>query len=358
MEGYLDNRAKRAGPSRRCLVAYRSWHDVEIQMPTPYSYVVITPARNEVRFIEGTIRSVIAQAIRPMKWVIVSDGSTDGTDEIVSRYAADHPWIELLRMPERLERHFSGKVQAFNAGYFRMRGLDYGVIACLDGDITFDSEYFTFLLQKLEENPGLGLVGTPFREDGKLMYDYRFVSTEHVSGACQVFRRECFEEIGGYVPMKGGGIDYIAVVSARMKGWKTRTFTEKTCDHHREMGTAQHGIVRARFKNGVKDYVLGGHPVWQFFRAIYQMTRRPLAIGGLALLAGYLWAWMHRMDRPVSPELMAFRKREEMQRLKRFVLGNRPSGKNTLEFPAKTTSVTRRVPLEAARNLCLGDYSL
>jgi glycosyltransferase involved in cell wall biosynthesis len=217
------------------------------------AYVLITPARNEAQFIELTIKSVLSQDVRPLRWVIVSDGSTDGTDDLVRKYAAGHPWIQLVRMPDRRERDFAGKVNAFKAGYARVRDLDYAVIGSLDGDISFDAEYFSFLLHKLAENPALGLVGTPFKDNLSETYDYRFVNIEHVSGACQLFRRECFEEIGGYSPVKGGGIDHIAVVTARMKGWKTRTFTEKVSLHHREMGTAQHGVLVARFKNGAKD---------------------------------------------------------------------------------------------------------
>ena len=170
-----------------------------------------------------------AQTAKPLRWVIVSDGSTDGTGEIVNRYVEQHSWIELVRMPERGERDFSGKVRAFNAGYERVPNFDYDVIGSLDGDISFDDDYFAFLLGKLALNPLLGVVGTPFEEGDTPVYDYRFVNIEHVSGACQVFRRKCFEEIGGYAPVKGGGIDYIAVTTARMRGWATRTFTEKGC---------------------------------------------------------------------------------------------------------------------------------
>jgi glycosyltransferase involved in cell wall biosynthesis len=283
------------------------------------SYVLITPARNEGEFIELTLKSVVAQTILPRKWVIVSDGSTDSTDEIVSRYAALHPWIELVRTAERKERNFSGKVGAFNAGYERVQSLEYDAICSLDGDISFTPDYFAFLLGKLADDPSLGLVGTPFQERGSPVYDYRFVSIEHVSGACQLFRRQCFEQIGGYVPVKGGGIDYIAVITSRMKGWKTRTFPEKVCDHHRPMGTAQHGILNAKFRIGVKDYTLGGHPLWQIFRTAYQASKPPLVIGGLAMGAGYFWSMLHRVKRPVSNELVAFRRAEEMQRLKRFV---------------------------------------
>lgn len=299
------------------------------------SYVLITPARNEAQFIELTLQSVVAQTVRPMRWVIVSDGSTDGTDDVVEKYAVQYPWIELLRMPERKERHFAGKVLAFNAGYARLEGMPYEVIVSLDADISFDEDYFEFLLGKLASDPALGLVGTPFLDSQKQMYDYRFVSIEHVSGACQVFRRECFEEIGGYVPVKGGGIDHIAVITARMKGWETRTFPEKACTHHRDMGTAQRGSVMARLKFGMQDYALGGHPLWEIFRSFYQMTNRPIILGGLMLGCGYFWAMVKRVPRPVSKELIAFRRREQMQRLKRFVTGNRGQRKSQIAVPAE-----------------------
>ena len=282
----------------------------------PLRYVLITPARNEAHFIEWTLRSMVAQTVLPEKWVIVSDGSTDGTEEIVARYAAIHPWIDLVRMPERQERHFAGKVHAFNTGYARVREINYDVIASLDADISFDEQYFAYLLGKLAEDSHFGLVGTPFVDDERTKYDYRYVNIEHVSGACQVFRRECFEHIGGYTPIKGGGIDYLAVINARMKGWKTRTFTEKVCQHRRVVGTAEASLVRARFRYGMKDYTFGNHPFWECFRMVHQMTCHPVIIGGGAVMAGYLWAMLSGVKRPVSPELVAFVRREQMRRLK------------------------------------------
>ena len=290
------------------------------------SYVLVTPARNETQFIESTIKSVVAQTVRPLKWVIVSDGSTDGTDEIVSRYAAAYEWIELLRMPERKERHFAGKAYAFDAGKVRVGGLSYDVIASLDADITFESDYFSFLLEKLVADPMLGVVGTPYVETSGESFDYNFTSLDHVSGACQAFRRECYEAIGGYLPVKVGTIDCIAVITARMKGWKTRTFTGKVCQHHRKVGTAQCGPVRANFTTGVMDYAMGNHPLWQLFRTAYQMSRKPFLTRGLALGAGYLWASLRRAERPVSREFVVFHRREQMQRLKDKVAGKARRG--------------------------------
>lgn len=285
------------------------------------NYALITPARNEAQFIERTIQSVIAQTVLPLKWIVVSDGSTDGTDEIVKRYAAQYPWIELLRTPERSERNFAGKVDAFNAGYASVKALRCEFIGCLDGDISFDCDYFEFLLSKMAEDPNLGLVGTRFRDPLGYTYDYRFVSLEHVTGCCQVFRSTCFDEIGGYVPAKGGAIDRIINIAARMKGWKTRTFTEKFYLHHREMGTAEHGIVKVRFRDGAKDYAVGSHLVWELLRSVYQMTQRPLVIGGVALLAGFLWKTVTGAERPVGQELVNFNRLEQLRRLRLFLTG-------------------------------------
>ncbi|MGB6194266.1 MAG: glycosyltransferase family 2 protein, partial [Terracidiphilus sp.] len=255
-------------------------------MPEPLSYVLISPARNEEQFIELTLQSMIAQTHLPLRWVIVSDGSTDRTDEIVRSYAARHPWIELLRMPERTERHFAGKVYAFNAGYDRVRALNFDVVGNLDADTSFEPDHFAFLLGRMRDHAELGVAGAPFREDG-FQYDYRFSSIENVWGGCQLFRRQCYEAIGGYMPLKGGCIDHVAVLSARYHGWKTRTFPERVCMHHRKMGTAQVGNLSARFRLGVKDHSVGNHPLWEASRTVYQMARRPFIVGGLALGAGY-----------------------------------------------------------------------
>jgi biofilm PGA synthesis N-glycosyltransferase PgaC len=290
----------------------------DLRMATLPTYVLITPARNEAQYIELTLQSMVAQEYRPLKWVIVSDGSTDGTDDIVRKYAEDNPWIELLRMPERAERHFAGKVQAFNAGYAWARDLNPDVIGNLDADVSIEPEHFRYLLSKFAENLELGVGGSPFRE-GSYQYDYRFSNVENVWGGCQLFRRECYESIGGYAPVKVGGIDHIAVVSARAKGWKTRTFTDKVCIHHRAMNTAGQGVLKARFKLGAKDYSFGNHPLWEVFRTFYQIKNRPFVTGGLALGAGYFWSMIRGAEVAVSGELVAFTRREQMQRLKKFV---------------------------------------
>jgi len=279
------------------------------------TYVLVTPARNEGEHIGRTLASVVAQTHLPLRWVIVSDGSTDQTDEIVSEYAQQRDWIRLVRLPNRRERSFAAKVECVDAGLRVLRDFEFDVIGNLDADISFGTDYFEFLMARFAEAPRLGVAGTPFVEGGS-HYDYRFTNIEHVSGACQLFRRECFEEIGGYVPIKGGGVDWVAVTTARMKGWQTRTFTERRCFHHRPIGTGSSGWLRAAFRQGQKDYCLGGHPLWQLFRGVYQMSRPPYVVLGGAVMVGYGWACARRQARPISLELIRFHRREQLLRLR------------------------------------------
>ena len=288
------------------------------------TYVLVTAARNERGLIEGAIRSVISQTQLPSKWIIVSDGSADGTDEIVGQFAKEHAWIELLRMPEHRDRSFAAKAVCFNTGYDHLKSRNFDLIGNLDADITFGPDYYEFLVGRFAEMPRLGVAGTPFIEDSSQpqnhTYAHQFADLQHVSGACQMFRRQCFEEVGGYTPIKGGGIDWIAVTTARMKGWQTRTFLEKTCFHHRKMGTADRNPLMARFRHGQEDYYVGGHPLWQVFRGIFQMKTKPLVFGGLFLILGYFWAMARRVRRPVSAELVSFHRAEQMARLRKLLL--------------------------------------
>jgi glycosyltransferase involved in cell wall biosynthesis len=279
-------------------------------------YVLITPAHNEEAFIEKTIVSVINQTVLPVKWVIVDDGSTDKTPEIIGRYLPQHPWMEMVQMPPRRDRSFAAKVQSFNAGYQRVQGLQYEVIGNLDADISFDKDFLAFLVERFPEDPALGVAGTIFREEGYSSEKDSFEGQKHVSGQCQLFRRRCFEEIGGYIPHRAGGIDWMAVTTARMRGWTTKSFREKSFFHHRHLGTAGRGVLSAMFSYGEKDYYLGGHPVWELFRVAYRTTKRPYILAGLSLGLGYCWAFVCRTPRPVSRELMTFHRQEQMLKLK------------------------------------------
>ena len=285
-----------------------------------FRYILITPAYNEEKNIEKTIRSMLRQTLLPMKWVIVSDGSTDGTNEIVEKYLNKYSWIELIKLSVQNERNFSAKVKAFNAGYYAIKGLDYEVIGNLDADITFDNDYMAFLMVKFLDDPHLGVAGTPFIEKEFQGYNYQYTNIEHVSGACQLFRRKCIDDVGGYIPRKIGGIDWVAVTTARMKGWKTQTFLEKSCFHHRKIGTASKSSLKAYLNYGKKDYYLGWHPLWELFRVLYKIKRSPKSIEGFSTLIGYFGCYLKKEKKQIDRDLEAFNRKEQMKRLKKIIL--------------------------------------
>lgn len=279
-------------------------------------YVLVTPAHNEAGFIDKTIESMIRQTLPPVKWVIVDDGSTDSTPAIVSRYLVKYPWIEMVQMPPRRDRSFSGKVKAFDAGYQRVKEVQHEIIGNLDADIAFENDHFEFLVRKFSEDAGLGVVGCVFREEGYSTIRDSFGGHEPASGQCQLFRRQCWEQIGGYKLLHGGGEDWMAATTARMMGWKTKSFREKCSIHLRPTGTAQGRILSVAFSYGQQDYYVGGHPLWELFRTAYHITKRPYVVKGLALGLGYYCALLRRRPRSVSRELMAFHRKEQMTKLK------------------------------------------
>ena len=280
------------------------------------SYIPITPAYNEEMFIEKTIQSVINQTMLPIKWIIVSDGSTDNTNTIIKKYTNNINWITFIELGENKERNFASKVNAFNIGFNKIKSLNYDIVCCLDADITFEKNYFEYLLGKFEQEPKLGVAGTDYIEGDFHSYKNSYINVHHVNGGCQLFKKECFEIIGGYKPIKSGGIDWVAVTTARMNGWKTQSFPDRVFYHHRKIGTADSNIFMSYYKYGKKDYFLGGHPLWEIFRVIFQMTKKPYIIGGLILLTGYFGSMVGRIEKPISKELIKFHRKEQMKRFK------------------------------------------
>jgi glycosyltransferase involved in cell wall biosynthesis len=284
-------------------------------------YVLITPAYNEAEYLGLTAESVVRQTVVPECWVIVSDGSTDGTDALAQHYAAAYHWIRYIRLERSDGYSFARKAHSFNAGYLCVQSLTFDLVGNLDADVSLEPDYFEYLMARFSEDDRLGVAGTPMIEPGHdPVADGLFNETD-VFGACQVFRRDCFAQIGGYVPIKAGGVDWVALRTARMLGWKTRSFLGKRFVHHRPMGLRKGGGLIAKFHHGQKDYFLGNHPLWQMSRVAYQATRRPLVVGGAFLLLGYLWAALRRTPRVVSPELLRFHRSEQMDRLRRAVRG-------------------------------------
>ena len=288
------------------------------------SYVLITPARNEEAHIEKTIKSVISQTILPRKWLIVSDGSTDRTEEIINQYAGKFDFIRLLRVEGANNRTTGSKVKAIQAGYKQLKDTEYDFIGNLDADVSFNPDYYEKVLIAFQHNSKLGLAGGVIVDFLNERFVKRTTNRNHVAGAIQFFRRECYEEIGGYVPVNVGVEDTIAEVMAQMHGWETKTFPEIEVLHHRVAGTEGSSIHRARFRNGQEDYFLGYHPLFEIAKCIYRIREKPYLVGSLLRMVGYYWSWCRRHKRQhLGDDFVRYLRRQQMHRIARSLHRNR-----------------------------------
>lgn len=283
-------------------------------------YVLITPAHNEQAFIEETLRAVAAQTIRPVRWVIVNDASTDGTREIVERYAREHAFIHLVDIERPSGRHFGNKVRAFNRGLETLRGIDYDYIGNLDADISFDADYFEGILGELGRDPSLGIAGGMVHSRFADGFRSQEVAPDSVAGAVQMFRRACFEQVGGYLVLPYGGIDAAAEITARMHGWKTRTFAQFRVTEHRRTGSATDGPpLAARFTGGRRMHSLGFGITFLFARCVYRALEPPWIVGSAAVLFGFVAAVLERAPVMLPKETVSFLRAEQRRKLARLI---------------------------------------
>jgi biofilm PGA synthesis N-glycosyltransferase PgaC len=279
-------------------------------------YLLVTAAYNEEEHIEQTLSSVIAQTIQPRCWVIVSDGSTDGTDAVVERYARDHPFIRYVRVEKSGEHCFAAKVRALDHGFAELAGEEHDFIGILDADVSFDAGYFEALLTRFAANPNLGICGGNIVQWVNGAVEERIKDMNTVAGAVQFFRRDCFEQTGGLPPLKFGGEDAAIETRARMNGWEVRTFPELQVIHYGFVGAKAGSRLRARFKWGRMNYSLGYHPLYQGARCAYRCTERPYILGSLAEAVGFCFQWIHEGKPEVDPEMVRFLRREQLAKLR------------------------------------------
>jgi GT2 family glycosyltransferase len=285
-----------------------------------HQYAALTSAYNEEDFIGRTIESVLLQTIRPARWVIVSDGSTDHTDEIVQRYCARHSFMRYLRVEDNQTRGVIRKVNALNRAYREVQNLDCEFIANLDADVSFDSRYFETLLQRFDVDSSLGISGGLIYEERGGEFKGRFSnSLRSVAHAAQLVRRECYEAVGGYAPLKYGGEEWYAEVSARMHGWSVRAFSDLKVLHHRRTGAADQ-VLRHRFRQGKMDSSVGSHPGFELLKCARRIPEWPVAIGAIARLSGFCWSYVTDEPKLVPPEFISFLRNEQKHRLKAVFL--------------------------------------
>ncbi len=283
-------------------------------------YVLVTPVRNEEEHVGRTIDAVAAQTHRPERWVIVSDGSTDRTDEIVRQRAAQLPFLRLARRESTGKRDFNSKVMAIREGVRQLADVPHDFIGNLDGDVTFAPNYFETLLSRFDTNSHLGIAGGLVFEDiGGDWHAQALGTDKSVAGAVQLFRRDCWQAIGGYPPLRYGGEDAAVEIMARQRGWETRTFRDLEVRHHRRVGRDGRGALRAFYDMGWREAIIGYHPMFELVRAANRMRCAPIFLGGLSHLSGYLAAKLRREPIGLPVDCVEFLRQEQMERLRGLV---------------------------------------
>ena len=290
-------------------------HPVEQREQLNCRYVLMTAAYNEQANIERTIESVLSQSVLPDRWVIVSDGSSDGTDEIVQSYAKTHDFMRYLRISRSAGHSFRSKVLALRAGSKFLEDAMYEFIGNMDADVTVGPSYFEDLIARFVKRPRLGLAGGFVCEEKHGEFRSRRTNRVYsVAHAAQLVRRECYEEIGGYAVLKYGGEDWHAQVSAKMNGWEAEAFPELKVLHLRRTGEADN-LLRHKFRQGRMDYSFGSDPLFEILKCVQRFPERPFILGSIAKLTGFVWSSVSRDPRSVSAEFISFLRAEQKEKL-------------------------------------------
>ena len=285
-------------------------------------YLLISPCRDEARFLPATLASVARQSVLPAKWVIVDDGSTDSTPSILRDAAARHSYIEIVRREDRGRRRVgAGVIDAFNAGLERVHLDDYDFVGKLDVDLELPERYFERVLARFEAEPRLGnFSGKVYLRDSDGSLRPERMGDENAIGAAKFYRVACFREIGGFVrAVCWDGIDGHV---CRMRGWIARSVNEPDLRlvHLRPMGSSQGGIWRGRRRWGAGKWFMGSAWYYVLAVALYRMAEPPYVIGGLSILVGYLTAALGGRKRLENWE---FRRHLRRYELRSLLLGRR-----------------------------------
>ncbi|MEO9576819.1 MAG: glycosyltransferase family 2 protein [Tateyamaria sp.] len=276
-------------------------------MTSPRRYVVISPCRNEAQHMQRTLDSVVAQSVPPALWVIVDDGSTDDTPNILVEYTARHDWIRVVSKPDRGHRAVGpGVIEAFYAGLETINLGDYPYLCKLDLDLDLPPRYFECLMERMEAEPRIGTCsGKPYMQRGGALVSERR-GDEMSAGMAKFYRRACFEDIGGLV--REVMWDAIDCHKARANGWRAVSWDvpDLRFEHLRPMGSSEVSIYEGRRRHGRGQYFMGSDPFYYLATCVFRMAEPPFVLGGLAMLQGYLGAWLRGARQLEDPDLIAF----------------------------------------------------
>jgi cellulose synthase/poly-beta-1,6-N-acetylglucosamine synthase-like glycosyltransferase len=248
----------------------------------------------------------------------VSDASTDRTDEIVNSYIGKNSWMQFVRKDDRAGSSFSSIVDTFNVGYSHLHDVSYDFIGKLDADMQLPVHYYETILNKFQENPRLGVA------EGKAIEYYgdmirKQVYKKNGVGSIHVFRRECFEAIGGYFDTKEGGEDTIAEALVRMKGWETKTFCDVYAYHLKPTNLVAGSLVQRQRQLGRREYFCGNPLLFEVLKCCFKIAERPYVIGAMARLSAYLKLWVRRTQRNLPDDVIRFIGQEQLNRLFPFL---------------------------------------
>jgi glycosyltransferase involved in cell wall biosynthesis len=280
-----------------------------------FAYVLVTPARDEENTIGETIASVVNQTVLPREWIIVSDGSSDGTDRIVTKHAKTHSFIRLLRLEDRAKRSFSSVVFATEAGVKGLQFRDFQYLGLLDADVRFPPNYFETLMCRMAARPDLGLVGGLALDvvAGHSLWHQQNLA--EVAGAVQFYSRACWESLGPLVAIPEGGWDAITSLQARTNGYTTLTFEDINVEHLKPRNAADGGTLLRAWNLGLREYALGYHPFFETLKCLSRIIEPPVLIGSVLRWFAFLWCWVTRRKR-VLPQSLVFQiRKEQCQRL-------------------------------------------
>jgi poly-beta-1,6-N-acetyl-D-glucosamine synthase len=288
-------------------------------------YVLMTAAKDEADFVGLALESVARQTIKPIRHVVVDDGSKDGTERIIQQWEQKEPFIRLKAREKSSVRTFGSKVAALEGAYNDIKDLQFDYIGCLDADITLPPDYYERIIGRMRANPKLGVAsGFCLQKAGsdwiKIMTNVR-----HVPGAMQFFTRQCYDAIGGYQKVTVAGVDSLAEIKARMKGWETRSFEDIFAYHHKPIGSATGGKLKTSYRRGMTDYLLGKHPLYVLAKGVRRLAAPPYLSGAAAHLYGYFSLLLAKKPMDVTAEVRTYVRTEEMEVLKSAICrGKRP----------------------------------
>lgn len=255
------------------------------------------------------------QTLRPRKWVVVNDGSTDNTGKIIDEAASKHSWIVPVHRPDRgFRQQGGGVVETFRDGFKAVEDEPWEYLVKFDADLSFDDTYFESCLKKFSEDKLLGIGGGMIVHDlnGKLVCESPGDPDFHVRGATKIYSRECWHAIGGLI--QAPGWDTIDELKANMLGYKTYTFTDIYLRHHRATGSVD-GAWKDSVKNGKGSYITGYHPLFMFAKCVKRVTHKPYFVRAFGLGWGFFGGYVRREKQLADPQLVQYIRRQQLNKL-------------------------------------------